>query len=243
MDVLSGRFIVRARDRVRSQAFYRDVLGLAVHREFGDPAAPAAVITGPPQETAVVRSVQLVGLTPTLALLVVVLSNGAVEKATVELRGDGIDSTEADLAAAQAQLANIQAMRVQQEANIAAASDAVEASEADLERDAAEAKRQRELLATGIAGTRQLVERADASNRSTTANRLRAQAQLTREDTRHSEEALARYGNLSSPFVLFVLQAALAEREPDGWWWMSSYGAGFSCHGALLRVSGACAPS
>lgn len=25
---------------------------------------------------------------------------------------------------------------------------------------------------------------------------------------------------------------------PDGWWWVSSFGAGFSCHGALLRVSG-----
>ncbi len=43
MDVLSGRIIVRAQDRERSQAFYRDVLGLAVYREFGDPAAPGLV--------------------------------------------------------------------------------------------------------------------------------------------------------------------------------------------------------
>ncbi|WP_375502568.1 VOC family protein [uncultured Jatrophihabitans sp.] len=43
MDVLSSRVIVRARDRERSQAFYRDVLGLAVYREFGDPAAPGLV--------------------------------------------------------------------------------------------------------------------------------------------------------------------------------------------------------
>ena len=43
MDVLSGRFIIRAGDRARSQAFYRDVLGLAVYREFGDPAAPGLV--------------------------------------------------------------------------------------------------------------------------------------------------------------------------------------------------------
>ena len=43
MDVLSGRVIVRAVDRARSQAFYRDVLGLAVYREFGDPAAPGLV--------------------------------------------------------------------------------------------------------------------------------------------------------------------------------------------------------
>ena len=43
MDVLSSRIIVRAVDRARSQAFYRDRLGLAVYREFGDPAAPGMV--------------------------------------------------------------------------------------------------------------------------------------------------------------------------------------------------------
>ncbi|WCO65613.1 heat-inducible transcriptional repressor HrcA [Iamia majanohamensis] len=64
----------------------------------------AAVVTGPPQHAAVVRSVQLVGLTPRLALLVVVLSNGAVEKATVELGGAVDDPTDADLAAAEAHL-------------------------------------------------------------------------------------------------------------------------------------------
>jgi predicted naringenin-chalcone synthase len=53
---------------------------------------------------------------------------------------------------------------------------------------------------------------------------------------RHSAEALERYGNLSSAFVYFVLDAALREPAPGGWWWMSSFGAGFSCHGALLSV-------
>jgi alkylresorcinol/alkylpyrone synthase len=48
---------------------------------------------------------------------------------------------------------------------------------------------------------------------------------------------LARYGNLSSPFVLFVLDEALRRNAPGGWWWMSSFGAGFSCHGALLKVA------
>ncbi|WP_375487623.1 VOC family protein [uncultured Jatrophihabitans sp.] len=43
MDVLSGRTIVRPSDPAASQAFYRDVLGLAVYREFGDPAAPGMV--------------------------------------------------------------------------------------------------------------------------------------------------------------------------------------------------------
>jgi alkylresorcinol/alkylpyrone synthase len=71
----------------------------------------------------------------------------------------------------------------------------------------------------------------------TVLERLRAQTGLAECDTRRSAEVLARFGNVSSPFVLFVLEAALAEREPGGWWWMSAFGAGFSCHGALLRVS------
>lgn len=54
---------------------------------------------------------------------------------------------------------------------------------------------------------------------------------------RHSAAMLREYGNLSSAFVYFVLQAALADDVADGWWWLSSFGAGFSCHGALLRVS------
>jgi predicted naringenin-chalcone synthase len=72
----------------------------------------------------------------------------------------------------------------------------------------------------------------------TVLERLRAAAALDEHDTRRSADILERFGNLSSPFVLFVLEAALAGGEPDGWWWMSSFGAGFSCHGALLRVSG-----
>ncbi|MFN2494835.1 MAG: VOC family protein [Pseudonocardiaceae bacterium] len=34
MEVLSSRILIRPRDRERSTAFYRDVLGLAVQREF-----------------------------------------------------------------------------------------------------------------------------------------------------------------------------------------------------------------
>ncbi|HEX6232865.1 MAG TPA: VOC family protein [Jiangellaceae bacterium] len=37
MDVLSSRILVRPSDLQRSQRFYRDVLGLAVYREFGPP--------------------------------------------------------------------------------------------------------------------------------------------------------------------------------------------------------------
>jgi alkylresorcinol/alkylpyrone synthase len=55
-------------------------------------------------------------------------------------------------------------------------------------------------------------------------------------DLRYSAAVLREYGNLSSAFVYFVLEAALADPAPDGWWWLSSFGAGFSCHGALLQV-------
>jgi alkylresorcinol/alkylpyrone synthase len=56
------------------------------------------------------------------------------------------------------------------------------------------------------------------------------------QELRYSREALRNYGNLSSAFVYFVLDAALADAAPGGWWWMSSFGAGFTCHGALLAV-------
>jgi len=52
----------------------------------------------------------------------------------------------------------------------------------------------------------------------------------------YSRAILSEFGNLSSAFVYFVLEAALNDRAPGGWWWMSSFGAGFSCHGALLAV-------
>ncbi len=65
---------------------------------------------------------------------------------------------------------------------------------------------------------------------------LREKFQLSNDDVRRSESVLREHGNMSSPSVLFVLQAALAENAPGGLWWMSSFGAGFSCHGALLEV-------
>lgn len=55
-------------------------------------------------------------------------------------------------------------------------------------------------------------------------------------DLRYSAAMFREYGNLSSAFVYFVLQAALADDAPGGFWWLSAFGAGFSCHGALLEV-------
>ena len=60
---------------------------------------------------------------------------------------------------------------------------------------------------------------------------------ITDHDTRWSAATLRHLGNVSSPCVYFVLQAALNEEAPGGLWWMSSFGAGFSCHGALLQVT------
>jgi alkylresorcinol/alkylpyrone synthase len=65
---------------------------------------------------------------------------------------------------------------------------------------------------------------------------LQARLQLQESDLRWSASILRDYGNVSSPCIFFVLQAALQNEAPGGWWWMSSFGAGFSCHGALLRV-------
>jgi catechol 2,3-dioxygenase-like lactoylglutathione lyase family enzyme len=43
MDVLSSRILLRPADPDRSRRFYRDQLGLAVHREFGPPDQPGVV--------------------------------------------------------------------------------------------------------------------------------------------------------------------------------------------------------
>jgi predicted enzyme related to lactoylglutathione lyase len=43
VDVLSSRILLRPADLDRSLRFYRDVLGLAIYREFGTPANPGIV--------------------------------------------------------------------------------------------------------------------------------------------------------------------------------------------------------
>jgi len=65
---------------------------------------------------------------------------------------------------------------------------------------------------------------------------LRLRLGLVPEDLRWSEEVLRHYGNQSSSSVYFSLQRALAGDSPAGWWWMCSFGAGFTCHGALLAI-------
>jgi len=65
---------------------------------------------------------------------------------------------------------------------------------------------------------------------------LKKRVGLSDAELRLSIDTLRDYGNVSSPFVFFVLEQALAANAPGGWWWMSSFGAGFSCHGAFLKV-------
>ena len=63
-----------------------------------------AVVVGPPHGRAVVRSVQLVGLSDKVVLLVVVLSNGVIAKHVVEVESEPSDD---DLAAAGRLLADV----------------------------------------------------------------------------------------------------------------------------------------
>jgi len=65
---------------------------------------------------------------------------------------------------------------------------------------------------------------------------VQARLGLAEQDLQPSADVLREYGNLSSPFVFFVLRDALERNSSGGLWWMSSFGAGFSCHGALLEI-------
>ena len=44
MDVLSSRVLLRPLDPERTHRFYRDILGLAVYREYGDPPDHGGVV-------------------------------------------------------------------------------------------------------------------------------------------------------------------------------------------------------
>ena len=65
---------------------------------------------------------------------------------------------------------------------------------------------------------------------------VRERLGLSEHDLRWSAAVLRQFGNLSSASVYFVMQAALGDSAPSGYWWLSSFGAGFSSHGALLEV-------
>jgi membrane fusion protein, multidrug efflux system len=93
---------------------------------------------------------------------------------------------QASLDAAQAALANISNQKDIQRAVIVQAGATIEATKADLERYALEAKRQHDLLERSAAGTQQLVEVADAN-----LNRTRAQLELNQAQLAEQRARLA----------------------------------------------------
>jgi 3,5-dihydroxyphenylacetyl-CoA synthase len=66
---------------------------------------------------------------------------------------------------------------------------------------------------------------------------LRNQFGFRNGELDHSAAILREYGNISSACLFHVLERTLEANTVPGWWWMSSFGAGFSCQGALLQVS------
>jgi alkylresorcinol/alkylpyrone synthase len=67
--------------------------------------------------------------------------------------------------------------------------------------------------------------------------KLQSAFSLTSDDVAISASLLRRLGNVSSPFVLFALDEARKRNLTAGYWWIASFGAGFSSHGALLKAS------
>jgi alkylresorcinol/alkylpyrone synthase len=52
-----------------------------------------------------------------------------------------------------------------------------------------------------------------------------------------SRSILRQYGNMSSPSVLFALEAALKNRtSTDHLWWLTSFGAGFAAHSCQITL-------
>jgi len=60
------------------------------------------------------------------------------------------------------------------------------------------------------------------------------EAELGCSTLTESREVLREYGNLSSPSVLVALEKHLAQPNPASRLWLTSFGAGFSCHSANL---------
>jgi heat-inducible transcriptional repressor len=99
VDRLDGGTTLAAADSKQIRTFFAEAHGELEHmlaetsRLLSDLTQYAAVVVGPPAEAATIRSIHLVGLSPRVALVVVVLSNGAVDKHTVELARDTDDVT------------------------------------------------------------------------------------------------------------------------------------------------------
>ena len=91
VDNLGQPASLRRTDAVQVRSFFDHAHGeleqmlQETSRLLGDLTTYAGVVVGPAASDTSLRSLQLVGITPTTALVVAVLSNGAVEKHTLEL--------------------------------------------------------------------------------------------------------------------------------------------------------------
>ena len=91
VDTLGQPASLSRTDAVQVRSFFEQAHGELeqmlqdTSRLLGDLTTYAGVVIGPGPTEATIRSVQVVGITPTTALVVVVLSSGAVEKHTIEL--------------------------------------------------------------------------------------------------------------------------------------------------------------
>ena len=92
-----------------------------------------------------------------------------------------LDLATANLAAAQATLANLANQRTIQQSLVRQAEATIDAAQADYVRYALEDKRQHDLLLTGLAGTPQAVEQADDNTKRARATRLLNEAQLDQQ--------------------------------------------------------------
>ncbi|MCR0985042.1 HlyD family secretion protein [Roseomonas populi] len=129
-------------------------------------------------------------VTPLSALVAAPISRVAVDDFQTVRAGDvlleldgrvyaaQLAQAEAGVAAATASIANLQAQEMLQQANISAAEAAVAGATATNGRDRLEAARQRALLRSGIVGTEQHVEQANAARDLSDAQLAQAQAGL-----------------------------------------------------------------
>jgi len=92
-----------------------------------------------------------------------------------------LDLATANLAAAQATLANLANQRIVQQSLVRQAKATIDAAQADVVRYELEDKRQHDLLLTGLAGTPQTVEQADDNTKRARATRQLNEAQLDQQ--------------------------------------------------------------
>ena len=92
-----------------------------------------------------------------------------------------LELARANLAAAGATLANVANQRAVQQSLVRQAEATIEATQADVTRYQLEDKRQHDLILTGIAGTHQAVEQADANAKRSLATRKLNEAQLDQQ--------------------------------------------------------------